>query len=52
MTTVVVGFQDILLYNKCPDFYSLIYPLVVAVVLLLLALVIYKRGSEDMADAL
>ena len=52
MATVVVGFQDILLYNKCPDFYSLIYPLVVAVVLLLLALVIYKRGSEDMADAL
>lgn len=52
MTTVVIGFQDILLYNKCPDFYSLIYPFVVAIVLLFLAFVIYKRGSEDMADAL
>jgi lipopolysaccharide transport system permease protein len=52
MAAVVTGFQDILLYNKSPDFYGLLYPFVVAIVLLIVAFVIYKRGSEDMADAL
>jgi len=52
LTSVIVGFQDILLYKKSPDFYSLIYPFVLAIVLLAAAFVMYKRGSEDMADAL
>jgi lipopolysaccharide transport system permease protein len=52
MTAVVVGFQDILLYKQRPDLASLVYPLVLAVVFLALALVMYRRGSEDMADAL
>lgn len=52
LAALIVGFQDILLYNRGPDLYSLIYPFVLAVVLLVLAFVMYKRGSEDMADAL
>lgn len=52
MTSIVIGFQDILLYRQGPDLSSLIYPLLLAMVLLMLAFVMYRRGSEDMADAL
>ena len=52
MAVIVAGFQDILLYNKNPDFFSLIYPLAVAIVSLVVAFFMYKRGSEDMADVL
>ena len=52
MAVIVVGFQDVLLYNRPPDFVSLIYPLLLAVFSLLFAFILYRRGSEDMADAL
>ena len=52
MAAIVISFQDILLYKKSPDLPSLIYPFILAIVLLCVAFVMYKRGSEDMADAL
>ena len=52
MAGLVAGFQDILLYNRRPDLLSLIYPCTLSVLLLVAAYVMYKRGSEDMADAL
>ncbi|HKL26069.1 MAG TPA: ABC transporter permease [Desulfuromonadales bacterium] len=52
IAVLVVGFQDILLYRQTPDLVSLVYPLSLAIILPAIAYVMYKRGSEDMADAL
>jgi lipopolysaccharide transport system permease protein len=52
MTGIVMGYQNVLLYDKAPDLKLLIYPSMVAVVFLVLALFIYKKANEDMADVL
>ena len=52
MTGVVLGYHDVLVYNKSPDISLLIYPLVVGIVSLGLAFFVYKKANEDMADVL
>lgn len=52
VTAIVLGFQNILLYDKAPDFILLVYPSVFAVITLILALVIFKKAGEEMADVL
>ena len=52
MTGIVMGYQNVLLYDKAPDLKLLIYPSIVAIVFLVLALFIYKKANEDMADVL
>jgi lipopolysaccharide transport system permease protein len=52
MTGVTMGFQNVLLYDKAPEFGLLVYPTVFALVFLLLALVIFKKANEEMADVL
>ncbi|WP_028862365.1 ABC transporter permease [Psychromonas aquimarina] len=52
MTGVTMGFQHVLLYDKAPDASLLVYPSVFAIVSLSLAMVIFKKASEEMADVL
>lgn len=52
MSGIVMGYQNILVYGKAPDMSILIYPLAVAALALGLALFMYFRANEEMADAL
>lgn len=52
MTGLVEGFQNILLYDKAPDFNLLIYPCIFAVFSLLLAMLVFYRAREEMTDVL
>ena len=52
MTGIVMGYQNVLLYDKAPDLGILVYPSMVTVIFLVLALVIFKKASEEMADVL
>ena len=52
VTGIVLGFQNILVYDKAPDFNLLIYPSIFAVFSLTLAFILFKKASEEMADVL
>ena len=52
MTGITMGYQNILLYDKAPNLHILLYPSFVALVFLILALVIFKKASEEMTDVL
>ncbi len=52
MTGVIIGYQNVLLYDKAPDLNILIYPSIVAVISLILAMVIFYKAREEMADVL
>ncbi len=52
LTPVIMGYQNILAYNKDPNLSLLLYPATLSIVFLLLALVIFKKANEEMADVL
>ena len=52
MTGVIMGYQNVLVYDKAPDAELLIYPSILAVITMALALIIFKKASEEMADVL
>ncbi len=52
MTGIIMGYQNVLLYDKAPNLSLLVYPFIVSVVFLILALFVYKKANEDMADVL
>ena len=52
MTGIVLGFQNVLLYDKAPDIQLLIYPGIVATISMLLAMIIFYKAREEMADVL
>jgi lipopolysaccharide transport system permease protein len=52
MTGITMGYQNILLYDKAPDLSLLIYPSIFAFVFLVLAMIIFKKANEEMADVL
>lgn len=52
MTGITMGYQNILLYDKAPDLNLLVYPIIFAFVFLLLAMIIFKKANEEMADVL
>lgn len=52
MTGIVIGYQNVILYEKAPDLNLLIYPAIVACVFLFLTAVIYKKAVVEMADVL
>lgn len=52
MSSVVMGFQDILVYHKSPEWTSLLYPVLLAAASLLLAAFMLRRASEEMVDML
>ena len=52
MTPLVKIYQDAMLYNKFPQWETLIIPTVVAATLFILSFVIFRRASADLVDAL
>lgn len=52
MTSITMGYQNVLLYDKAPDLSVLVYPTVFAFVFLVLAMIIFKKANEEMADVL
>ena len=52
LTPVIMGYQNILAYNKNPNLDLLVYPTVLSIIFLLLALIIFKKANEEMADVL
>ena len=52
MTGITMGYQNVLLYDKAPDWSILIYPSIFTVVSLVMAMIIFKKASEEMADVL
>lgn len=49
---IVTGYQDVLLYNRAPDLAGLGAVAVVAVILLVLSLLIFRKASPEMVDLL
>ncbi|NBK99010.1 MAG: ABC transporter permease [Erysipelotrichia bacterium] len=52
MTGIIEGFQNILVYDKAVDISTLVYPIVIASIAIVLALFMYFRANEEMADVL
>jgi lipopolysaccharide transport system permease protein len=52
MTGIIMGYQSVLVYDKTPDAGLLIYPAIVAAATMVLAMIIFRRASEEMADVL
>lgn len=52
LTPVVKIYQDALLRHHWPEFYPLLGPAILALVLLAAALILFRRGSPEMVDAL
>ncbi|WP_310441884.1 ABC transporter permease [Sulfurimonas sp.] len=52
MTSIVQAYQSILVYGTSPNFYSLLYPIFLSIFLLFLALFIFIKANEEMADVL
>ena len=52
MTGVVMGYQNVLLYDKAPNLNILLYPSVVAAISLILAMILFYKAKEEMADVL
>lgn len=52
MTGVVMGYQQVLVFNQAPQLDALLYPIVVAFGFLGLAAFMYKQANEEMADVL
>lgn len=49
---IIVGYQDVLLYNRAPDLVKLCAVAVVAIVFLGLSLLIFRKASAEMVDQL
>lgn len=52
MTGLTMGYHSVLLYDKAPDLSLLIYPSCLALIFLALAMIMFKKASEEMADVL
>ncbi len=52
MTGIVMGFQNVLLYDKAPDLNLLVYPGLFAIISMILAMVVFFKAREDMMDVL
>lgn len=52
MSSIAMAYQQVLIYGKIPNLGSLIYPCILTMGLLFLALIMYIRANEEMADVL
>jgi len=52
MTGIIEGYHSILVYNKMPQLALLIYPSLLSLALLTLALFLYRKSNAEMADLL
>lgn len=52
LVTIVTAYHDILLYDRMPDFGALLNVMTLAVVLLIISLVIFRKANAEMVDQL
>lgn len=52
LTALVEGYHAVILHGQPPDFRSLLFPLATAAALLLVSLVVFRRASPELVDAL
>jgi len=52
LTGIIMGYQNVLLYDKAPDLSLLIYPSVIALISLVFAMIIFYKAREEMTDVL
>lgn len=52
LTGLVQGYQQVLLYRQAPDLDLLVYPAICALLMGMLAVLLYRRGIDDVVDAL
>ncbi|WNJ96500.1 ABC transporter permease [Vibrio ruber] len=52
LSSLTIGYHDVLVYDKSPDFTTLSYPIILAFVMLALSALIFKKANEEMADVL
>lgn len=52
LTGLILGYQSVLLFDKAPSFSLLIYPSIFTLISLILAILIFKKASEEMTDVL
>lgn len=52
MTGIIMGYHNILVYDNAPQVDLLFYPALCAIIGLILAIVIFKKANEEMADVL
>jgi lipopolysaccharide transport system permease protein len=52
MTTIVHGYQNAMLFDKPPDMLALGWLVLVALLLLLGSLIVFRRASPEMVDVL
>ena len=52
LTGIIMGYHDVLVYDKSPDIATLLYPAIFAIVAMFFSLVIFRKASTEMADVL
>lgn len=52
MVGIVINYQNVMVYDKNIDFSLLIYPSIFSLITVCLAIFMYIKGNEDMADVL
>lgn len=52
LTAIAKSYHNIILYDKAPEFYALLYPLILGIFMLILGIFVYFKANEEMADAL
>lgn len=51
-TSIVSGYQQVIVYEQMPDWQSLAYPASLAVILFALSLFVFRRAAPELVDAL
>lgn len=52
MAGIILAYQSILAYDKAPDAELLIYPTILAVIAMALAMLLFRKANEEMTDVL
>lgn len=52
MTSLITAFQQVLVYREWPDWYSLVYPLFIAVVLCFVGFGLFRQHVSELVDEL
>lgn len=52
LTAIVEGYHNVILYDKAPELFGSLYPLVLGIFMMVLGIFVYLKANEEMADAL
>jgi len=52
LTAIVQAYQAVLVFGRAPDLDALLYPALFALVAMIAAIFLYRRGIEEVVDAL